>query len=91
MWSYWNSNPDIPAPWFLAGDYDKGKEDLGYRELYTRWFQFGAFLPIFRTHGTDTPREVWQFGEPGTVFYEAIVKVLRLRYRLMPYIYSLAA
>ena len=90
MWSYWNSNPDTPAPWFLAGDYDKGKEDLGYRELYTRWFQFGAFLPIFRTHGTDTPREVWQFGEPGTMFYEAIFKVLRLRYRLIPYIYSLA-
>jgi alpha-D-xyloside xylohydrolase len=47
-------------------------------------------LPIFRSHGTDTPREIWRFGNPGDPMYEALVKFLRLRYRLMPYIYSLA-
>jgi alpha-D-xyloside xylohydrolase len=79
-----------PKLWFWNGDFDLGVEDMGYRELYVRWFQFGAFLPMFRTHGTDTPREVWRFGEPGEIFYDALVKVLRLRYRLIPYLYSLA-
>ncbi len=76
--------------WFRNGDYEKGCEDLGYRELYVRWFQYGAFLPIFRSHGTDTPREVWRFGEEGEMFYDALVKFDELRYRLMPYIYSVA-
>lgn len=77
--------------WFWEGDYDYGSEDMGYRELYVRWFQYGAFLPMFRSHGTDTPREVWRFGEPGTVFYDTLVKFIYLRYRLLPYIYSVAA
>ena len=50
-----------------------GVDDLGYRELFVRWFQYGAFLPMFRAHGTDTPREIWRFGEPGEPFYEALV------------------
>jgi alpha-D-xyloside xylohydrolase len=77
--------------WFWDGDYDNGCDDLGYRELYVRWFQYGAFLPMFRSHGTDTPREVWRFGEPGSIFYDTLVKFDRLRYRLLPYIYSIAA
>jgi len=64
-------------------------QDPAYRELYVRWFQFGAFSPIFRSHGTNTPREVWRFGEPGEDAYDALVKFDNLRYRLMPYIYSL--
>ncbi len=79
-----------PDLWFWNGDYDAGVEDLGYCELYVRWFQYGAFLPMFRSHGTDTPREVWRFGEPGEPVYDALVKALDLRYRLLPYIYSLA-
>ncbi len=79
-----------PDLWFWNGDYDAGVEDLGYRELYVRWFQYGAFLPMFRSHGTDTPREVWRFGSPGEPMYDALVKALDLRYRLLPYIYSLA-
>lgn len=70
---------------------DTGCTDLGYWELYTRWLQYGAFLPMFRSHGTDAPREIWRFGEEGTVFYDTIAKYIRLRYRLMPYIYSNAA
>ena len=76
--------------WFWNGDFPKGVEDMGYRELYTRWIQYGAFLPIMRSHGTDTPREPWNFGEPGTKYYDSILHYIRLRYRLVPYIYSLA-
>jgi len=79
-----------PELWFWNGNYDAGVDDLGYRELFVRWFQYGAFLPMFRTHGTDTPREIWRFGEPGESFYDALVSALHLRYRLLPYIYSLA-
>jgi alpha-D-xyloside xylohydrolase len=79
-----------PEMWFWSGDYDAGVDDLGYRELFVRWFQFGAFLPMFRAHGTDTPREIWRFGEPGEPMYDALAKILHLRYRLLPYIYSLA-
>ena len=78
------------APWFWSGEYEAGNDDLGYRELYTRWFQLGAFLPIFRAHGTDVRREVWAFGKPGEMFYDALVSAIELRYKLMPYIYSLA-
>lgn len=76
--------------WFWNGDYNEGVADLGYRELYVRWFQLGAFLPMFRSHGTDTPREIWQFGQEGELMYDTLVKYLKLRYRLIPYIYSLA-
>jgi len=70
---------------------ETGCRDLGYWELYTRWLQYAAFLPMFRSHGTDAAREIWRFGEAGTRFYDAMAKFIRLRYRLMPYIYSLAA
>jgi len=83
-------NHDSEMKWFWKGDFDEGINNPGYRELYTRWLQFGVFLPMFRSHGTDTPREVWNFGEQGSVFYDAIVDAIRLRYRLMPYIYSMA-
>ena len=64
--------------------------DPGYRELYVRWLQFGCFLPVMRSHGTTFPREIWRFGEAGEPFYDAIEKFIRLRYTLMPYIYSTA-
>jgi alpha-D-xyloside xylohydrolase len=80
-----------PNLWFWAGDFDEGVADAGYRELYLRWFQFAAWLPIFRAHGTDTPREVWRFGDPGEPVYDALADALRLRYLLLPYVYSLGA
>jgi alpha-D-xyloside xylohydrolase len=70
---------------------DRGCSDRGYWELYTRWLQFGAFLPMFRSHGTDAAREVWRFGEEGTPFYDALAAAIRMRYRLMPYLYSVMA
>ncbi|MCU7520223.1 MAG: DUF5110 domain-containing protein [Ignavibacteria bacterium] len=72
------------------GAFPGGVDNPGYRELYVRWFEFGAINPIFRSHGTDTPREPWNFGKPGSWAYDALLKYDRLRYRLMPYIYSLA-
>jgi len=77
--------------WFGDGDYPEGCKDLGYRELYTRWLQFNGFTPFMRSHGTDTPREVWQFGERGTMFRDAIEETIALRYRLAPYFYSVHA
>lgn len=89
-WRKWCGDKDAKPVWFWNGDYDEGVQSLAYRELYTRWLQFGAFLPLFRSHGTDTPREIWNFGKPGEMFYDAIERFIKLRYRLMPYIYSMA-
>lgn len=71
-----------------GGDYPEGIEDPAYQELYVRWFQFGAFSPIFRSHGTGTPREVWRFGKKGDQMFDALMTADNLRYRLIPYIYS---
>ena len=61
-----------------------------WRELQTRWHQFGTFVPLFRTHGQFPQRELWNIAPEGTETYESILWYMRLRYRLMPYIYSLA-
>lgn len=77
-------------PWFWKGEYEGGNADPAYCELYVRWLQYGVFLPIFRSHGTDCRREPWNFGDEGDPFYEAILSAIRLRYQLLPYIYSVA-
>lgn len=61
-----------------------------WRELNTRWFQFGAFCPLFRSHGQYPFREPWEIAPEGHPAYESMVYYSKLRYRLMPYIYSLA-
>lgn len=69
----------------------EGSADLDeWRELNTRWFQFGSFCPLFRSHGQYPYREIFNISQPGTPSYESMVYYDRLRYRLMPYIYSLA-
>lgn len=60
-----------------------------WRELQTRWFQFGAFVPIFRVHGQFPGREIWNTSPEGHPAYESMLYYDKLRYRLMPYIYSL--
>jgi len=57
-----------------------------YEELYARWFEYGAFCPIFRTHGHRDSNELWSY----ETVYPALLAIDRLRYRLMPYVYSLA-
>ena len=61
-----------------------------WRELYLRWFQFGTFSPLFRSHGEFPYREIYEIAPEGTPTYEAQAFYDRLRYRLMPYIYTLA-
>ena len=69
----------------------EGSEDLReWRELNTRWFQFGAFCPLFRSHGQYPYREIFNISPAGTPAYKSMVYYNKLRYRLMPYIYSLA-
>jgi alpha-D-xyloside xylohydrolase len=61
-----------------------------WRELNTRWFQFGTFCPIFRSHGQYPFREIFNVAQPGSSEYNSMVYFDKLRYRLMPYVYSLA-
>ena len=84
---YWNS--DIGG--FFTGGYG-GVGDANWRRLYMRWMQFGTFTPMMRFHGTNTPREIWQFGSAGDGLgdYDHILKYVKMRYRMLPYLYSTA-
>jgi alpha-D-xyloside xylohydrolase len=100
--SYWALQHQVPAglnfalsglPYWTTdiGGYhqpDAGKTQFepGYQDLYARWFEFGTFCPVFRTHGHRDHNELWTYDrvEPTLLKYD------KLRYRLMPYIYSLA-
>lgn len=63
--------------------------DPAFRELFVRWFQYGTFCPILRVHGTRDPNEneLWSYGADAQ---QILVKFDRLRYRMLPYVYSLA-
>ena len=99
--SYWALSRQVPAGLnFALSGYPYWTTDIGgywppypgavdgpaYQELYARWFEFGTFCPIFRTHGHRDHNEMWTYDrvEPTLIRYD------KLRYRLMPYIYSLA-
>ena len=84
-------NTDIGG--FFAGAYNtlghnSATRNPQYQELYVRWMQFGALCPMMRSHGTDVYRELYYYGKAGEPVYDALVDALRLRYRLIPYIYS---
>ena len=88
-----NFNTDIGG--FFCGSYNtKGSgsapRNPQFQELYVRWMQYALFCPVFRSHGADAPREIWQFGKKGEPVYDAIEEAIRLRYRLLPYLYSTA-
>ncbi len=83
---YWTFDIGAFSLGCQGGVFSNGGKDPAYQELYTRMFQLGAFSPIFRSHGSETPREIWEFGQ----YSDALVKFDNLRYRLLPYIYSLA-
>ena len=87
---YWTSDTGGFFVTERDAKYPDGLKSNDYKELYSRWFQFSAFTPIFRAHGTNVPREVWQFGAKGTPYYDNQVKYINLRYRLLPYIYSMS-
>jgi len=88
-----NFNTDIGG--FFCSSYNtrgsgSAPKNPQFQELYVRWMQYGLFCPVFRSHGADAPREIWQFGAQGEPIYDAIEKQIRLRYRLIPYLYSTA-
>lgn len=87
---YWTSDIGGFFVTTRGGEYPRGLEDPAYKELYLRWFQQGAFTPIFRAHGSNVPREIWKFGKPGDPFYDGQVEMIKLRYSLLAYIYSSA-
>ena len=68
----------------------KGADLEEWRELNTRWYQFGAFVPLFRVHGQYPFREIYNIAPETHPAYKSMLYYNKLRYRLMPYIYSLA-
>lgn len=97
--AYWTN--DIGGWQYLPGEHhparpplldpSDARENVGgyddYPELYTRWFEYASFLPIFRAHGSRKFNEIWSYGKAAEPILE---KYLKLRYQLLPYIYSLA-
>jgi alpha-D-xyloside xylohydrolase len=61
-----------------------------WQELNARWFEYATFLPLMRVHGQTPFREIWQFGGDTSAAYAAMLKFDKLRYRMLPYVYSLA-
>jgi alpha-D-xyloside xylohydrolase len=76
---YWNTD----TGGFWGGDPAK----VAYSELFTRWFQFSAFCPMFRVHGTNKPKEIWRFDDATQ---KILITYDQLRYHLLPYIYSVS-
>ncbi|MCR5820913.1 MAG: glycoside hydrolase family 31 protein [Bacteroidaceae bacterium] len=84
---FWNS--DIGG--FFYWDYNNDPKNPALQELHTRWMQWGTFMPIMRNHASSPmPSELYHFGNAGDWAYDAQVDAVRLRYRLLPYIYSSA-
>ncbi|GGH63437.1 alpha-D-xyloside xylohydrolase [Filimonas zeae] len=81
---YWNT--DIGG--FFLWDYEGGVANKAYQELYTRWFQYGTFTPMQRSHGSGVSKEIWYFGKKGDWAYDSEEKYINLRYALLPYLYS---
>lgn len=85
---YWNT--DIGA-WHPFGNvYNTAHTDPAYQQIYCRWFQFATFNPMMRSHGTGSPREIYQFGERGYWAFDVQEQYLNLRYKMLPYLYSTA-
>jgi alpha-D-xyloside xylohydrolase len=78
---YWTT--DIGGYWPVD---ESSQSDPAFQELYTRWFEYGVFCPIFRTHGHREHNELWTYDRVESI----LLSYDKLRYRLIPYIYSLA-
>ncbi len=76
---YWNTD--------IGGFFGNDPGNPKFVELFTRWFQFGSFCPMFRVHGTDKPKEIWRFDEATQ---KILIGYVNLRYHLLPYIYSIS-
>ena len=87
---YFNSDIGgfFPSGYNKRGETQTCSRNPLFQELYVRWLQFGVFNPMMRSHGESSRREIWEFGEKGEPVYDAIEKSIRMRYALLPYIYS---
>jgi alpha-D-xyloside xylohydrolase len=83
-WSMDSGGFSVPERYSSGRDFDE------WCELNTRWFEFAAFVPLLRAHGESPNREMWEYGGESSPAYDAQLKSDRLRYHLLPYIYSLA-
>ena len=84
---YWTQDT---AGFFMSSEFQGGEKNASYRELYARWLQYAAFNPLMRIHGTDAEREPYIFKQSDPEMYKALRDAVHLRYRLLPYIYSLS-
>jgi alpha-D-xyloside xylohydrolase len=78
----------VPSRYSTQNSKPEDREE--WNELNARWFEFGTFVPFLRVHGEYPYREMWEFGGANSPAYNAELKFDRIRYRLLPYIYSLA-
>jgi alpha-D-xyloside xylohydrolase len=88
---YWTMDSggfSVPGKWSTRNPTPENLNE--WRELNARWFEFAAFVPLLRVHGEAPFREMWQFGGIESDAYKAMLKADRLRYRMLPYIYSVA-
>ncbi len=84
---FWNT--DLGG--FFYWEYEQSPKNPAVQELQTRWTQWGTFMPLMRNHcSSPMVSELYEFGKEGDWAYDAMLKAIRLRYRLLPYIYSTA-
>ena len=83
---FWNT--DLGG--FFGWEYNNDCTNVAYQELHARWFQWGCFMPLMRNHcSSPMMNEIWLFGKEGEWAYDVQKRFIELRYRLLPYIYSL--
>ena len=88
---YWTMDiGGFSVPARFATEHPTAEDAEEWRELNARWFEFGTFVPLLRVHGETPKREMWELGGESHPAYQAELKFDRIRYRLLPYVYSLA-
>lgn len=88
---YWSMDAGgFSVPARFSAENPKPEDVEEWRELNARWIEWAAFVPLFRIHGEAPKREIWNFGGESSPTYQALVKFDRLRYRMLPYVYSTA-
>jgi alpha-D-xyloside xylohydrolase len=88
---YWTMDiGGFSVPARFSSENPKSEDVEEWRELNARWFEFGTFTPLLRVHGESPNREMWFLGDQSSPAYQAKLKFDRLRYSLLPYIYSIA-
>ena len=84
---FWNT--DLGG--FFYWEFEQNPKNPAIQELQTRWMQWGTFMPLMRNHcSSPMVSELYEFGKQGDWAYDAMIKAIKLRYRLLPYIYSTA-